>query len=103
MAPPTRRRRVAGPGAAALLWMLTVAVVYFTPAARAGVDELLGSSLPSSAISLRALGRDALRLAAATAVLLAAWGLGAAALRCVPARHQAAWGVTRLEAFLTAV
>ncbi len=51
-------------------------MVYFYPGARAGLAELAGSALPSTAVSSRAMADHIGQIAAATAIFLAAWGYG---------------------------
>lgn len=72
----SRARLVA---AAVLVWVVGLAIVYFAPAAWAGLRELRHSSLPALAVS--GLPAAAARLAGAALVFFAAWALGSALLR----------------------
>ena len=82
-----------------LVWLGAIAAVYFAPGARTGLRELAHSSLPDAGAS-SALLLTLPRLAAATGIGLAAWGIGRAMLRLPAAR--AVRSAPGLETFLTA-
>ena len=93
------RLRASLPGLAVLLWVVAIAIVYFAPAARTALRQLKHSSLPDLAVS--GLPLAAVRVLAAAAIFLAAWGIGGALLRLPVARCvRAAAG---LESFLAAM
>jgi Dolichyl-phosphate-mannose-protein mannosyltransferase len=87
-----------------LLWLVGIAAVYFWPGAGTGVEELAGRSQPPLRVTAAAAADAVWHLAAAAAILGAAWGIGQTlvTLRWWKAAVSGALR-NRLDAFLAAI